>query len=158
MIESGEEGIMKGMMKMAINICLPCLFPAGCAKEPDAVPKPDMVKEPDTAGKSAYIRVMTIIVRERSRREGIREVEKHAVACHIAAIIKYDIDIKDKSFSSIIQYFLLGTRQNSCFLRKNFSRKRRLQVPMCNRDCFRLSERILRRGCSPDRNRCLSIG
>ncbi len=32
------------MMKIAINICLLCLFLAGCAKEPDAVPKP-MVKE-----------------------------------------------------------------------------------------------------------------
>ncbi len=100
---------------MAINICLPCLFPAGCAKEPDAVPEPDMVKEPDTAGKSAYIRAMTIIVRERSRREGIREVEKHAVTRHIAAIIKYDIDIKDKSFSSIIQYFFIGYKTKILF-------------------------------------------
>ncbi len=68
LIESGEEEIMRGMMKIAINICLLCLFLAGCAKEPDAVPKPDMVKEPDTAGKSAYIRTMTIMVRERSHR------------------------------------------------------------------------------------------
>ncbi len=39
------DAIMRGMMKIAINICLSCLFLAGCAKEPDAVPKPDMVKE-----------------------------------------------------------------------------------------------------------------